>query len=86
MTVDDIKDCVDLGMIVHWYNDLYTVIKDQHGEYLIECVKNGSCIGLTHLDLRTLNGEEKEFYVHNKQPSHIGGGFKPNDAKQWCST
>ena len=65
MTAKEIKDAVDNGKKVHWVNDLYTVIKDSLGQYLIKCTTNGYCIGLTWKDGETLNGKEEEFFTQN---------------------
>jgi hypothetical protein len=62
MTVQEIKTAVDNGKTVHWSNELYTVIKDKIGQYLIVCT-NGYCIGLTWMDNTTLNGKEQDFYI-----------------------
>ena len=62
MNVKEIKHAVDNGLIVHWANEGYKVIKDKLNQYLIVC-DNGSCIGLTWLNGVTLNGEEKEFFL-----------------------
>lgn len=74
MTVEQINQAVDNGMIVHWGNPMYTVIKDGNGRYLIKC-DNGSSIGLTWNDGKTLNGKEEEFFVSdsNAYPVVIEG-------------
>jgi hypothetical protein len=63
MKVEEIKKAVDDGLTVHWANELYTVIKDKIGQYLIHCRSNDHCIGLTWMDNTTLNGDETEFYI-----------------------
>ena len=65
MTTQQIKSAVDQGKVVHWSNELYTVIKDKLGQYLIKCGPNNHCIGLTWADDVTLNGEEEDFYIKN---------------------
>ena len=62
MTLSEIKQAVDEGKTVHWYCEIYVVIKDSKGQYLITCVLNNYCIGLTWADGKTLNGKEEEFY------------------------
>lgn len=62
MTHQEIKTAVDQGKLVHWVNDLYEVIKDSIGQYLISC-KGGNVIGLTWKDGVTLNGEESQFFI-----------------------
>lgn len=63
MTVAHIQKLVDLGMPVYWKTKAYKIVKDAWGEYLIQCSLNGHCIGLTHQDGTTLNGEPHEFFV-----------------------
>lgn len=63
MTLDEIKSAVDAGKVVHWKNYAYRVIKDSLGQYLILCTMNQNCIGLTHLDGVTMNGEPEDFFV-----------------------
>lgn len=41
--------------------DAYSVTVDNKGQFFISCV-NGSRIGLTWLDGKTLNGKESEFF------------------------
>lgn len=63
MTVDEIKQAVDEGKTVHWVNEAYKVIKNsKNGDYLIKCIPNKHCIGLTWVDGKTLNGKEEDFY------------------------
>lgn len=63
MSLAEIKAALAAGRRVFWCNPGYEVIKDKVGQYLIKCHMNGSCIGLTHLDGATLNGEESEFFT-----------------------
>ncbi len=63
MTLNEIKAALDAGQRVYWCNPAYEVIKDSLGQYLIKCHLNGSCMGLTHRDDVTLNGEESEFFT-----------------------
>lgn len=65
MTLDEIKTAVDAGQKVYWFNRGYEVKKDSLGQYLIKFIPNGHCIGLTHLDGVTLNGEPDEFFVES---------------------
>ena len=62
MTLDEIKAAVDAGNGVHWKNYAYRVIKDSLGQYLILCVMNEDCVGLTHRDGVTLNGQPEDFF------------------------
>jgi hypothetical protein len=64
MTVQEIKRAVDAGKPVVWASPSYAVIRDRIGQYLIKCVHNGSCIGLTHADGVTLNGKECAFWIN----------------------
>ena len=63
MNAQEIKKAVDEGKKVYWVNELYEVIKDKFGRYLIRCSLNDSCIGLTWMDGITLNGKEDQFYI-----------------------
>lgn len=66
MTLDEIKQAVDAGKIVHWSNDGYTVEKcgdSIYNYYIVWGHGKGHCIGLTWLDGITLNGQESEFYI-----------------------
>lgn len=62
MKLNEIKEAVEHGKKVHWCSDNYVVIKGKY-DFLIECVSNKHCIGLTHKDNITMNGEEKDFYL-----------------------
>jgi hypothetical protein len=62
MNLEQIKEAIESGENVFWKNNSYSVIKDSLGQYFIKCI-NGSCIGLTWLDGKTLNGEEADFCV-----------------------
>ncbi|NTV02441.1 MAG: hypothetical protein HGB04_06600 [Chlorobiaceae bacterium] len=63
MTLPEIKDAVESGKRVCWSSDAYAVARDSIGQWLIKCRVNGSCIGLTWLDGKTLNGDQEDFYV-----------------------
>ncbi|MBM2295029.1 hypothetical protein JQX09_24185 [Sulfitobacter pseudonitzschiae] len=63
MTLDEIKAAVDAGQTVHWANTGYIVHLDRLGQYLINYVPNGSCIGLTDRSGQWLNGKEAEFFI-----------------------
>ena len=63
MTIKEIKESVNLGKKVYWSKKSYEVIKDKHNQYLILCVLNNDCIGLTWKDGTTLNGKESEFFT-----------------------
>lgn len=63
MNLLEIKKAILEGKTVHWSNESYIVIKDDIGQYLIKCISNESCIGLTHKDEVTMNGQESEFFI-----------------------
>lgn len=63
MKTKEIKEAVEAGKRVFWKSENYEVIKDKIGQWLILCHSNGSCIGLTHRDEITLNGEEEDFFI-----------------------
>lgn len=62
MNLQEIKTAVESGRRVFWQNLGYEVIKGQH-EWLIYCLINGSCIGLTWTDGVTLNGRPGDFFI-----------------------
>ena len=63
MNLSEIKKAVDQGRAVCWGNPNYRVIKDSLGQYLIKCGVSGHCIGLTHRDGTTMNGDPDDFYT-----------------------
>jgi len=68
MNLAEIKKAVDSGQTVYWSSNLYTVIKDSLGQYLIKCSSNNHSIGLTWRNGKTLNGVEYEFFISNQKP------------------
>ena len=62
MKLSEIKDAVDAGHDIRVGSDGYKVVKDCIGQYLIRCVFNEYCIGLTWRDGKTLNAKEDDFY------------------------
>jgi hypothetical protein len=62
MNASQIKEAINNGHHVFWCNDGYEVIM-AGDEFLIYCNFNDSCIGLTHRDGVTLNGDETDFYI-----------------------
>lgn len=68
MNLQEIKKAVDQGLTVYWANQAYQVVKNNTNEYLIKCTLNNHCIGLTWQDGKTLNGDEKDFFI---KPSKI---------------
>ena len=63
MKLQEIKQAIEEGKTVCCQNDAYRVIKDSKNQYLIKCVLNNYCIGLTWADDVTLNGKEEDFYI-----------------------
>jgi hypothetical protein len=70
MTLIEIKQAVEAGRTVHWASTGYVVIKDSIGQWLIRCLFNGSCIGLTWRDGVTLNGRESDFFINENPEQH----------------
>jgi len=70
MTAQEIKQAVDNGKTVFWKQENYKVVKDNLGQYLIECDNNGHCIGLTWTDGTTLNGKEEDFFILPAKPMY----------------
>ncbi len=65
MNLEEIKKAVEAGRVVRWKNARYRVVKDQLGQFLIDC-DGGSIVGLTWLDGVTLSGEPADFYIDEK--------------------
>jgi len=63
MNLEEIKEAVRSGKIVHWVQENYVVIRDKFDRFLIMCTSNNNCIGLTWRDGVTMNGQEHEFYI-----------------------
>jgi len=63
MDAKAIRSAIDAGHEVYWGNEAYPVIKDRIGQYLITCTFTDYCVGLTHQDGVTLNGDSTEFFV-----------------------
>ncbi len=67
MTLQEIKDALAAGKTVCWANDGYEVratpLKDGRTQYLVRCLANGHCTGLTRLDGVTLNEKPEQFYI-----------------------
>ena len=62
----EIRDAVDAGHTVCWSHDGYRVIKDNAGQYLVHCLGNNHCVGLTWQDNVTLNGKLEDFFIRQK--------------------
>ena len=63
MTLTEIKQAIEEGKKVFWSNSLYQVIKDRNDQYLIKCMSNNYCTGLTWSDGVTMNEKEEDFYT-----------------------
>ena len=66
MNLQEIKTALEKGKTVYCSSYIYEVIKDSIGQYLIRCTLNDHCIGLFWADGKTLNGEEKDFYIKSE--------------------
>ena len=67
MTLQEIKTAVLANQTVHWANTLYVVkYAPRIDEFLIYCLLNDTCIGLTWQDGVTMNGREDQFFVAEK--------------------
>ena len=63
MNLEEIKSAVKSGQTVHWANSNYRVIQSKGGGWLVICDDNQHCIGLTHRDGVTMNGEPEDFFL-----------------------
>lgn len=64
MTLQEIQAAVMAGQTVHWASTLYVVkYASAIDEFLIYCLSNDTCIGLTWQDGVTMNGSEDQFFV-----------------------
>ena len=67
MTLQEIKVAVMAGHTVHWANTAYIVkYAPAIDEFLIHCLLNETCIGLTWRDGVTMNGREDQFFMAEK--------------------
>ena len=63
-SIQDIKYAVDSGQKVCWKSNIYQVKKDRLGQYLIVCIHNNHCSGLTW----NITAQEYE-HKYNKEVS-----------------
>ena len=63
MTINDIKEAVDVGKTVYWKTDSYKVIKNKKGEYLVKSMATGNLIYLTADDGVTSSFKEEDFTI-----------------------
>ena len=72
MQLSEIKAAVMAGKTVHWANEAYVVVyAPKIDEFLIKCLLNDTCIGLTWQDEVTMNGRPNQFFIP------FQGGWKP---------
>ena len=62
LSLSDIETAIYNGFTVYWKNNNYQVIKDKIGQYLIKCLSNSHCVGLTKAD-GTLRDDPKDFFL-----------------------
>ena len=62
MTLFDIQTAIYNGYTVYWKSNNYQVVKDKIGQYLIKCLSNSYCVGLTRTD-GTLIEDPKHFFL-----------------------
>ena len=70
MNLEEIKAAIDRGDVVYWGNKCYRVIQDKLGRYLVKCLPNNCCWGLTHADGVTLNGRPPAFFLATDEDSN----------------
>ena len=64
MTLQEIKAAVLAGKTVHWASTAYAVKYSERGDcFNIVYTPDGNCIGLTHQDGVTMNGQPEEFFL-----------------------
>ncbi len=67
MKLNEIKEAVLSGKVVHWKNHGYRVIyAPKLNDFLIRFDYNDDCIGLTWTNGVTMNGEEKDFFLSDE--------------------
>ena len=66
MTLEEIKTALSNGKPVFWKHEGYRVIKDGLGQYMICCLNNHSCWGLTWRDGITMNEKEDDFFIEGQ--------------------
>ena len=62
LSFSDIEMAIYNGYNVHWKNYNYQVVKDKIGQYLLKCLSNSYCVGLTRTD-GTLVEDPKDFFI-----------------------
>ena len=68
MQLAEIKAAVMAGKTVHWANEAYVVVyAPRINEFLIKCLLNDTCTGLTWQDEVTMNGRPNQFFIPFQQ-------------------
>lgn len=62
MSLSDIEMAIYNGYTVHWKNYNYQVVKDKIGQYLLKCLSNSHCVGLTTTDGKLVE-DPKDFFI-----------------------
>lgn len=62
LSLSDIEIAIYNGYTVYWKNKNYQVVKDKIGQYLIKCLSNSYCVGLTTTD-GDLVEDPKDFFL-----------------------
>ena len=62
MSLFDIQTAIHNGYTVYWKSNNYQVVKDKIGQYLIKCLSNSHCVGLTRTD-GSLVEDPKHFFL-----------------------
>lgn len=62
MSFSDIEMAIYNGYTVHWKNYNYQVVKDKIGQYLLKCLSNSHCVGLTTTDGKLVE-DPKDFFI-----------------------
>lgn len=63
MSLEEIKQAVLAGRVVHWKSGAYEVMRDGVGQWFIVCRFNGSLSSLTWADGVTMSEKPEDFFV-----------------------
>lgn len=63
MTLEEIKQAVLVGKVVHWKTRAYEVRPGCEGQFNVVCIDNNSTVGLTHIDGATMEEDPEDFYI-----------------------
>ena len=69
MTLEEIKAAVLAGKRVCLTSKNYEVVHDSIGQWLVKCILDDYCIGLTWTDGKTLNGRPEDFFIDEAKKS-----------------